>query len=253
MGMTKRKLRLIYGVFFLIILAVTLPFVFAGTQLFFENWEDNNMNDWSNTGWALATDQKIGNYAVKCAETVTCDMNSVASADTSSASTINVSFQYFDDDCDIGDVIWYWNDTDGNWDEIGNIDGGTLSGDDNWYYHSVQSNDAQYKHTGFSVKFSATPETGAGPNGENYWVDNINISCIEAPANTCTYDTGNWDVLCSDNCNITDVTSLPNNNLTLSGTGTFTILANITVGMIIMDTNCQVINLAGDNKKLMVV
>lgn len=72
-------------------------------------------------------------------------------------------------------------------------------------------------------------------------------------ANTCTYSSGNWDVECSDYCNITDVVSLPSNNLTLNGTGIFTILANITVDMLIMDTNCQVVDLVGDNKKLDIV
>ncbi len=70
---------------------------------------------------------------------------------------------------------------------------------------------------------------------------------------TCTYTTGNWDVLCSDNCTITTISSLPNNNLTLSGTGTFTILANITADMVIKYKDCKVNNFAGDGKKLMVV
>jgi len=94
------------------------------------------------------------------------------------------------------------------------------------------------------------------------WLNVLNHQCdyahelicaCESDLNTCTYTSGNWNVECSDYCNITTVTSLPSNNLTLSGTGTFTILANITASMVIMDTNCQLINLAGDNKKLMVV
>lgn len=91
------------------------------------------------------------------------------------------------------------------------------------------------------------------------WFDKITRNDTQTNAinyvaeDTCTYTSGNWNVECSDYCNITDVTSLPSNNLTLNGTGIFTILANITVDMLIMDTNCKVVNLVGDNKNLMVV
>ena len=89
----------------------------------------------------------------------------------------------------------------------------------------------------------------AGNNNNTGAIHTLTITSTD----TCTYSSGNWDVDCSDYCNITTITSLPSNNLTLTGTGVFTILANITADMAIIDTNCQVINLAGDNKKLMVV
>lgn len=47
---------------------------------------------------------------------------------------------------------------------------------------------------------------------------------------TCTYSgSGNWNVLCSDNCSITSNVALGINNFTLTGTGSFVIsIANIT-------------------------
>ena len=225
------------------------PFVGDAYTSFYEDWEDQNFINWSNFEWVIASDQKIGDYSVKCPAGDDCDMNTTVNLNTTSKN-VNVSFSYFDDDCDAGDVIWYWKNSTEDWVSQGNIDGGTLSGDDAWYFHTLSSSDSQYQFEGFSIRFFAGPG-----GGENYWLDNINISTTTTtpPEDTCTYSSGNWNVECSDHCNITDVTSLPSNNLTLNGTGTLTILANITADMVIMDTNCQVVNLAGDNKNLMVI
>jgi hypothetical protein len=48
------------------------------------------------------------------------------------------------------------------------------------------------------------------------------------PADTCTYTSGNWNVNCADNCNISSNVALGGNNMTITGTGTFTTEANIT-------------------------
>ena len=47
-------------------------------------------------------------------------------------------------------------------------------------------------------------------------------------SDTCTYTSGNWNVLCSDNCVITSNVALGGNAMTITGTGTFTTEANIT-------------------------
>ncbi len=61
-------------------------------------------------------------------------------------------------------------------------------------------------------------------------VDNVNLSYrSRAPADSCTYSSGDWNVDCSDNCIITAVTHLENNDLILEGTGSFTVSADITV------------------------
>jgi hypothetical protein len=44
---------------------------------------------------------------------------------------------------------------------------------------------------------------------------------------TCTYSSGNWNVDCSDNCSITSPVDVSGNNISITGTGTFTTTANI--------------------------
>lgn len=52
---------------------------------------------------------------------------------------------------------------------------------------------------------------------------------INLPTNTCTYTSGNWNVVCSDNCTISTNTNLANNNITITGSGgRFLMNANIT-------------------------
>ncbi len=163
---------------------IELDHIIDPTQLFFEDWEAGNFNNWDNSVWEIVTDRAYGGSgnSTKCPEDYsTCEMNLTASADTSSAATINVSFWYNDDDCDgapAPDAIWYWKNSTGSWNNIGDIDAGTLAcslGDDNWCFHSAVSSEAQYKHAGFAVRFWVGVD-----NNENYWVDNINVSITAA-------------------------------------------------------------------------
>ena len=52
----------------------------------------------------------------------------------------------------------------------------------------------------------------------------------QAPADSCTYTSGDWNILFSDYCNITSnvVASAGVNNITITGIGIFTTIANIT-------------------------
>lgn len=53
-------------------------------------------------------------------------------------------------------------------------------------------------------------------------ISDINLTTwSEAAANTCTYNSGNWNILCSDGCNITTNVNLNGNNITITGTGVF--------------------------------
>lgn len=53
---------------------------------------------------------------------------------------------------------------------------------------------------------------------------NFNNFSIRSSVDTCTYTSGNWDVTCSDSCTITeDVNIDAGGNISLTGTGTFTI------------------------------
>lgn len=46
---------------------------------------------------------------------------------------------------------------------------------------------------------------------------------LDRATNTCTYSSGNWIVACSDNCSITSNVALGGNNVSIIGTGTFSI------------------------------
>jgi len=219
--MENKKKYLILLIFIFII-----PFVNAPTQLFFEDWEAQNYNQWTNeaNGWAITDTRAKGDtgYSSFCYEWLTCDKYSNA-VDTSSASSVNVSFWFNDDDMDAGnDINWYWNDTDGNWDDMGDIDAETLGcGDDTWCEFSLVSADSQYKHTGFSVRFYGTLG-----NNENYWLDNINISYTEAVEDSCTYTSGTWEIDLSDNCVIDDLQDASGNAVIVSGSSGSLIIAS---------------------------
>ena len=141
-------------------------------SIFYEDWENQSFTNWTNTNWAIASDWAMDLYSATCIAWATCDMNTTTSIDTSSAIAVNVSFMYRDDDMDAGDAILYLNNSAGNWDTITNIDAGTLSQlDDTWNSYAFSTSDIQYRHSGFSVRFYASPK-----NNENYWIDNIDIS-----------------------------------------------------------------------------
>lgn len=68
---------------------------------------------------------------------------------------------------------------------------------------------------------------------------------------TCTYGgSGTWEVDCADNCTITTNTELGENQLVLTGTGSFTILANITLDSVAKSSTCKVNNIPNDGNSL---
>ena len=188
--------------------------------LFFEDWEAGDFNDWDNTNWDFDVDYDgdSGN-SVKCAGIATCDMWTIVSSDTSDATKINLTFYYNDDDCDAGDVILYANDTYGNWDSLGNIDAGSMGkGDDAWYGIIWQTNDPQYFHSGFSVRFWAGLEAR-----ENYWLDDINVtmySVVEVKWNQSSLDMGSGDIKDGNLTRTVKIESISaNNNVNVSCSG----------------------------------
>jgi len=54
------------------------------------------------------------------------------------------------------------------------------------------------------------------------------FSYLTTTADTCTYTSGNWAVDCSDDCEISSNVDVGGNNITIIGTGTFTMTANVT-------------------------
>ncbi len=58
---------------------------------------------------------------------------------------------------------------------------------------------------------------------------------------TCTYSSGNWSVTCSDNCVISSNVDLANNSLIFTGSGQFTVNANITnIGQLQLSDSCTI-------------
>jgi hypothetical protein len=53
-------------------------------------------------------------------------------------------------------------------------------------------------------------------------------ACTPPAADSCTYTSGNWQVNCADMCVISSNVNLGKKNITLTGTGTFTVNSNIT-------------------------
>jgi hypothetical protein len=80
-----------------------------------------------------------------------------------------------------------------------------------------------YNSINFSLCSAYTPPTY---NQINF---SLGTSDACASANTCTYTSGNWNVLFSDYCNITSTVAAGAgvNNLTITGAGKFTVTANI--------------------------
>lgn len=64
--------------------------------------------------------------------------------------------------------------------------------------------------------------------GTNFTFNWTGVSSGGNVTDSCTYTSGNWNLLCSDNCNINSNVDLNHNNLTISGDGTLKLNANIT-------------------------
>ena len=58
--------------------------------------------------------------------------------------------------------------------------------------------------------------------------DAVVLTFGEAPTDTCTYTSGDWEVNCADNCTISSNVDLDGNKFLITGNGTFTMNANIT-------------------------
>src|SRR3989344_8358729 len=66
-------------------------------DLFFEDWEAGNFNNWLNRSLTIETDRAIQTNSAKCVTSAVCTMNLSNPVDTSLAISINVSLQENDD------------------------------------------------------------------------------------------------------------------------------------------------------------
>ncbi len=69
---------------------------------------------------------------------------------------------------------------------------------------------------------------------QQYWVNGTEFSgnCDpvgEPPADSCNYTGGNWEIDCSDNCNIEADVIIDGSNITMTGTGTFTVQTGVEI------------------------
>jgi hypothetical protein len=91
-----------------------------------------------------------------------------------------------------------------------------------WQVNATGSTVGAIPHTFFAFANSSnTTSTGTGSS--------FNITIISAVVgDSCTYTSGNWDIDCSDFCNISSNTDLGGNNISITGTGITRITGNIT-------------------------
>lgn len=73
---------------------------------------------------------------------------------------------------------------------------------------------------------------------ESNYLQIVNV-CV---TDTCTYSSGNWNLNCADNCQITSNVNVGNNNIYFTNAGNFYIKANISrYGLIDISDNCNLV------------
>jgi hypothetical protein len=136
--------------------------------IFFDGFESGDFSNWSsNADWDIATTAHTGSYSGR-ADSVS---GSLAKAiDTSSYSTITLSFWYRDDDIDDDDQAFLrFHDVQDNNDEI--FECGITSPEDTWHYYETTRTAAQYLHSGFKFLWTC----GFLDSGEFLWIDDVEV------------------------------------------------------------------------------
>jgi len=150
----------------------------ANTTIFNDGFETDITTNWTVT-WTVAGEEWIRDNDITSQEgswhahlTKKYDPSELISkaVDTSGAQAVYVEFYYMDDDCDIGDLLVYFNDSLGNWDTM--VDLSNIGTDDVWLPYTISTTDSQYFHSGFAVRFYNPVALAAT---ENFWVDIVKI------------------------------------------------------------------------------
>lgn len=120
-----------------------------------------------------------------------------------------------------------------------NKDGlGAMNGNDDFVRFGLREGHDIIRSATGSGHFNQVLITGSdNTDFEPYY--NITYDVVAPPADSCTYSSGDWEVDCADNCIITDTVDIGGNDLILSGSGSFTVQAEIT-GVGDVDANCDV-------------
>lgn len=120
----------------------------------------------------------------------------------------------------------------------------------------------EYNETNGGKTYFTNYNVSGNKSGQdaNYTMVNLTESMLillilpDSAVDTCECpDPGvDWDVEASDDCVITEDCDINVQTLAISGTGTFTVLANITAGEVVIDNNCNFYNKINDGNWLMV-
>jgi len=116
----------------------------------------------------------------------------------------------------------YWSAYAEAWEEY-NMAHGNAAVDD-FSVKQVTDGPANYSLHVFTTK-GGTTRGWTVDSGFDYTATTYTVNITLA--DTCTYSSGNWNVNCYDNCTISANVNLGNNNLIFTGSGTFTVNADI--------------------------
>jgi len=158
---------------------------------------------------------------------------------------LSINITWTDADNNV-DNVSLWHNESGSWVQAYNVTGIATSPYTLSYYTNVTNRVAGES---FSWNSTGCDDQGNCGNSNTYV---ITISTLPTDTCSCPSPAADWAVDCSDDCSITTNCDINAYDLVLDGTGTFEILANITVDTFRKDEDCQVINLYGDGNELRV-
>ena len=226
----KSKLKII-GLIILAIPLYTLLFYVSSAGInypFQDGFEDGNTSwtYWSETagsGWAVVTGcptDCIGTYCA-CAESGSSDtLTQLTGIDLTSYTDCRVIYNtYVDSSFDTGE--FYYVDAinkTGSWKNIYACTNGWPCENDTWNQQIYNITAGVGLNNNFKIQVRAVNND----NNEEAGIDNVTITCLDNSTDTCTAGaTGNWEILCSDDCVFTTSQNIPN-NISITGTGTLT-------------------------------
>jgi surface protein len=167
------------------------------------NW--TNGTGWqTQTGTVFAGSRSMGKIAGSAVGNLT-----MKGVETNGSRKVLVQFAMYDNNLDAGgDLLLFFNDSAGNWDQI--VDLATFSAvEEAWVPYSINITDPQYFHSGFALRFVNNVALTTGGGGENFYLDNVIIMSETEDTNANKSFTTYTDV-------ISDSASVYVNNITVT-------------------------------------